>query len=196
MDELGPKQTGCGWEYSSHLMKRYHDEEWGVPVHDDYVLYEFLVLEGFQAGLSWNTILNKRENFREAFDGFDFEKVAEYGEEDMERLLSNKGIVRNKRKILAAINNSKKVLEIREEFGSFDHYIWGLVGDRPIVNEFTGLNQLPSETETSRSMSRELKDKGFKFVGPTICYAYMQTVGMVNDHLITCHRHREIKEKY
>lgn len=177
-------------------MRTYHDEEWGVPIYDDVALFELLVLEGFQAGLSWRTILCKRENFRRAFEGFDPEVVAGYGEEDVEHLLSDSGIVRNRRKIEASINNARKVLEVRREFNSFSEYVWGFVGGSPVVNEFTEMEQIPAETEASREMSRDIKGRGFKFVGPTICYAFMQSIGMVNDHLITCPRHGEIKELY
>jgi len=192
VDEGKSDLIGCGWEFRDPLMRRYHDEEWGVPVHDDRSLFEFLVLEGAQAGLSWSTILNKREGYREAFSGFDPVKVAVYTPEDVERLLQNPGIVRNRRKIGSAVNNARRLLEVQEEFGSFDEYIWGFVGGEPIVNEFREMSELPAKTEVSEAMSRDLKRRGFKFVGPTICYAFMQAVGMVNDHLVHCFRYNEV----
>ncbi|HEV8290057.1 MAG TPA: DNA-3-methyladenine glycosylase I [Candidatus Norongarragalinales archaeon] len=178
---------GCGWELSSPSMVKYHDEEWGVPVHDDKKLFEFLVLEAFQAGLSWSTVLNKRENFRKAFAGFDFNKVARFKQRDVQRLLKDAGIIRNKAKILAAINNAKRFLEVRREFGTFDKYIWGFV-KRPVNNYFKSLNQLPAKTPLAEKISEDLKRRGFKFVGPTIIYAHMQATGMVNDHLWNCER--------
>jgi len=185
----------CGWG-TDPLMLRYHDEEWGVPVHDDVKLFELLTLEGAQAGLSWSTILKKRESYREAFEGFDPEKIADYTGEDVERLMKNPGIVRSRRKIEAAINNARRFLEVREEFGSFDEYIWGFVGGEPINNVFRSPSEVPSKTEESEEMSRGLKKRGFKYVGPTICYAFMQAVGMVNDHLVDCFRYKEIRDKY
>ena len=173
-------------------MLRYHDEEWGTPNHDDGRLFEMLVLEGAQAGLSWSTILHRREHYRRAFDGFDPVKVAAYKEKDVERLLGEPGIIRNRRKIESAINNARRLLEVQREFGSFDAYVWGFVGGRPRVNRFTSFREMPAETEESRAMSADLKRRGFSFVGPTICYAYMQSVGMVNDHLVACYRHREL----
>jgi len=173
-------------------MLRYHDEEWGTPNHDDGRLFEMLVLEGAQAGLSWSTILHRREHYRRAFDGFDPVKVAAYTEKDVERLLGEPGIIRNRRKIESAINNARRLLEVQREFGSFDAYVWGFVGGRPRVNRFTSFREMPAETEESRAMSADLKRRGFSFVGPTICYAYMQSVGMVNDHLVACYRHREL----
>jgi DNA-3-methyladenine glycosylase I len=173
-------------------MLRYHDEEWGVPSHDDRHLFEMLILEGAQAGLSWNTILNKRKNYRRAFDAFDFEKVARYGEPDIARLLADAGIVRNRAKIEATIGNAKAVLAVREEFGSFDAYIWRLVGGAPKRNAFRDLRDLPSSTLESDTMSKDLKKRGFRFVGSTICYAFMQAVGMVNDHEVTCFRYAEV----
>jgi DNA-3-methyladenine glycosylase I len=183
----------CGWARgTSELMLRYHDEEWGVPVHDDRALFEMLILEGAQAGLSWNTILNKREAYRLAFDGFDFERIACYGKRDVERLLSDPGIVRNRLKVTAAIGNASAVLTVREECGSFDAFIWRFVGGVPRQNAFRSLSDLPASTEQSDAMSRELKRRGFRFVGSTICYAFMQAVGMVNDHELTCFRHRAV----
>jgi len=170
----------------------YHDEEWGVPVHDDRTLFEFLILEGAQAGLSWTTILKKRENYRAAFDGFRPEKVANYGARDVKRLLNNPGIVRNRLKIAAAIQNAKAFLDVQREFGSFDSYIWSFVGGRPKQNRWRTMSQFPSRTAESDAMSRDLSRRGFKFVGSTICYAFMQATGMVNDHLVSCPRHRKV----
>jgi DNA-3-methyladenine glycosylase I len=170
-------------------MVSYHDDEWGVPVHDDRKLFEFLVLEGAQAGLSWRTILRKRKNYRRAFDGFDPIRVATYGEKEAARLLADPGIVRNRAKITAAIGNARSCLDVTDEFGSFDAYLWRFVGGAPIVNRYRSMPELPSETKESRVMSRELAARGFRFVGPTICYAFMQAVGMVNDHLVHCFRH-------
>jgi DNA-3-methyladenine glycosylase I len=175
-------------------MLQYHDSEWGVPLHDDRKLFEFLVLEGFQAGLSWQTILNKRDAFREAFDGFDPVKVAVYGSGEVERLMNNPGIIRNRLKIEATIHNAGRFLEIRKSHGSFDSYIWEFVDYKPVVNSFTELSHLPARTELSDRISKDLISRGFKFVGSTIVYAHMQATGMVNDHLITCFRHREINE--
>jgi DNA-3-methyladenine glycosylase I len=170
----------------------YHDKEWGVPVHDDRLLFEFLVLEGAQAGLSWNTILKKRENYRKAFDGFRPEKIARYGKRDVERLLHNDGIVRNRLKIAAAIENAKRFLDVREEFGSFDAYVWSFVGGNPIQNRWRSLADVPARTAESDAVSRDLLRRRFKFVGSTICYAFMQAIGMVNDHLVTCPRYAEL----
>lgn len=161
-------------------------------MHDDRTLFESLTLQGAQAGLSWRTILNKRDNYRRAFDGFDPERVARYGERDVERLLADPGIVRNRLKIAATINNAKRLLEVAEEFGSFDRYVWGLVGGKPIKNRFRSLSKLPAKTEVSDAMSVELKRRGFRFVGSTICYAFMQAVGMVNDHTVDCFRYDEV----
>lgn len=171
----------------------YHDREWGVPVHDDVRLFEFLILEGAQAGLSWLTILKRRENYRKAFDGFDFHKIARYGEAEKEALRQNPGIIRNRLKIEAAVNNARRTLEIIESHGSLDAYLWSFVGHRPVQNAWERPEDIPSETEISRSMSRDLKQRGFKFVGPTICYAFMQAVGMVNDHETGCFRHGEVR---
>ena len=167
-------------------MLRYHDREWGVPLHNDRKLFEFLVLEGMQAGLSWRTVLHKRENFRRAFDGFDFEKVARYGECDVRRLLADAGIIRNRAKIRAAINNAQRFLEIRKEFGTFDRYIWGFVDDTPIRNRRRRLSELPSRTPLSDAISADMKKRGFQFVGSTVIYAHMQATGMVNDHIVGC----------
>lgn len=181
----------CPWATTEPAIT-YHDEEWGVPVHDDRVLFEFLILEGAQAGLSWNTILNKRENYRKAFDGFRPEKIARYGKRDVQRLLRNDGIVRNRLKIAATIENAKKFLDVREEFGTFDAYLWRFVDGKPIRNRWRTLAEVPARTTHSDTMSRDLLRRGFKFVGSTICYAFMQAIGMVNDHLVTCPRYAEL----
>ena len=182
----------CQWAGGGPLMLAYHDTEWGVPVHDDRTLFEFLTLEGAQAGLSWETILKKRENYRRAFDNFDAARIARYSERDVERLLADASIVRNRLKVAATVNNAQRFLEAREEFGSFDEYIWRFVGGRPIKNSFRAVSEMPAKTEESEAMSKELRRRGFKFVGPTICYAFMQAVGMVNDHTIGCFRYAEV----
>jgi DNA-3-methyladenine glycosylase I len=183
----------CGWAASSSpLMLRYHDTEWGVPVHNDRKLFEFLILEGAQAGLSWSTILDRRQGYRRAFDNFNAGKIAKYTQKDVNRLLKDAGIIRNRLKIEATVENAKRLIEVQKEFGSFDKYIWQFVGGKPVNSEFTKLSQLPAQTEKSRAMSRDLKKRGFRFVGPTICYAFMQAVGMVNDHTTDCFRYREI----
>jgi len=174
------------------MMIAYHDEEWGVPVHDDRLLFEFLMLEGAQAGLSWSTILKKRENYRAAFDNFDLDKVVAYGEDKIGQLLRNPGIIRNRLKIRSAVTNARSVLAIRNEFGSFDSYMWRFVGERTIQNRREPLTVVPAKTPESEAMSKDLKKKGFTFVGPTICYAFMQAVGMVNDHTTDCFRYREL----
>jgi DNA-3-methyladenine glycosylase I len=178
----------CSWA-TNELSIRYHDKEWGVPVHDDRTLFEFLILEGAQAGLSWNTILNKRENYRRAFDGFDPKKVARYEQRKITKL-GDAGIVRNKLKIAAAVQNAKAFLKVQEEFGSFDRYIWQFVGGKPKVNHWESLGKVPARTPESDAMSKDLLRRGFKFVGSTICYAFMQAVGMVNDHAIDCFRYK------
>ncbi len=182
----------CGWCEASERYIRYHDEEWGVPVKDDDKLFEFIILETFQAGLSWLTVLNKRENFRKAFDDFDFRKVANYDQEKLDSLLSDAGIIRNKLKVRATVSNANAFLKIREEFGSFSDYIWSFVDHTPIKNSFTDLSELPARTELSDRLSADLKKRGFKFVGSTVVYAHMQATGMVNDHLTTCFRYDEI----
>ncbi len=182
----------CSWCGEDPLYVEYHDKEWGVPVHDDDILFEFLVLEGAQAGLSWITILKKRENYRKAFDNFDYKKIAQYKEEDIERLVLDAGIVRNRRKIESVIKNAKGFIEIQKEFGSFDAYLWTYVDGKPIQNNIKGMEDLPAKTDISEKLSKDLKKRGFNFVGPTICYAFMQAVGMVNDHVIDCFRHREL----
>jgi DNA-3-methyladenine glycosylase I len=181
----------CAWA-SGELSIRYHDEEWGVPVHDDRALFEFLILEGAQAGLSWNTILNKRENYRKAFDGFDAKLVSRYDQRKVEKLLADPGIVRNKLKVASTVENAKAFLRVQEEFGSFDRYIWQFVEGKPRVNKWRSLRQLPARTPESDAMSKDLKKRGFKFVGSTILYAFMQATGMVNDHVITCFRYKAL----
>ena len=181
----------CQWATmgNSPLMVEYHDKEWGVPVHDDRTLFEFLVLEGAQAGLSWQTVLNKRENYRKAFHAFEPTKIARYTNKDVQRLLRDPGIIRNRLKIRATINNAKQILGIRKEFDSFDKYIWGFVGGKPIKHRFESLNEIPATTRESDAMSKDLRKRGLRFVGPTICYAFMQAVGMVNDHTTNCFRY-------
>ena len=179
----------CAWA-NNEFSIRYHDEEWGVPVHDDRVLFEFLILEGAQAGLSWNTILNKRDNYRRVFDGFDPKRVAQYDQRKVAELLADPGIVRNKLKVAASVENAKAFLRVQEGFGSFDRYIWQFVGGKPRVNKWRSLRQLPARTPESDAMSNDLQRRGFKFVGSTICYAFMQATGMVNDHVITCFRYK------
>ena len=181
----------CPWATAEPNIT-YHDEEWGVPVHDDRLLFEFLILEGAQAGLSWNTILKKGENYRKALDGFRAEKVARYGARDVQRLLGDAGIVRNRLKITATIENAKMFLAVRNEFGTFDAYLWCFVGGKPIQNRWQNMTEVPGRTAESDAMSRDLRRRGFKFVGSTICYALMQATGMVNDHLVTCPRHAEL----
>ena len=180
--------TRCDWA-TTELGIAYHDAEWGVPRHDDRVLFEFLILEGAQAGLSWETILRKRESYRAAFASFDPVKVAAFGERDVKRLLADEGIVRNRLKVASAIANAKAFLAVRKEFGSFDAYVWGFVGGKPIVNARQTMKDVPARTAESDAMSKDLRRRGFNFVGSTICYAYMQAVGMVNDHLVGCFRH-------
>ena len=185
----------CPWSGSDPLYQRYHDTEWGVPLHDDRRLFEMLLLEGAQAGLAWITILRKREHYREAFSGFDAARVARYDQRQIERLLATPGIVRNRRKIESAINNARAFLDAQVQHGSFDSYIWQFVEGRPRQNHWTEATEVPAETTESRAMSRELKGQGFGFVGPTICYAFMQAVGMVNDHLVKCHRHAALARR-
>jgi DNA-3-methyladenine glycosylase I len=184
----------CDWAaFSSNpLMIEYHDKEWGVPVHDGRTLFEFLVLEGAQAGLSWETVLNKRENYRKAFNGFDPAKIARYGSKDVQRLLKDSGIIRNRLKIQATIENAKQSLVASRDFGSLDKYIWRFVGGKPITHKFSSLGQIPAATQESDAMSKELRERGFRFVGPTICYAFMQAVGMVNDHTTKCFRYTNV----
>jgi DNA-3-methyladenine glycosylase I len=182
----------CSWAAGSELSVCYHDEEWGVPVHSDRTLFEFLILEGAQAGLSWSTILNKRENYRAAFDRFDPQLVARYDRRKTQQLLRNPGIVRNRLKIASTVENAKAFLRVQEEFSSFDHYIWQFVGGKPRVNAWKMRGKLPARTAESDAMSKDLKRRGFKFVGSTICYAFMQAVGMVNDHAVECFRYKAL----
>ena len=182
----------CDWASPNPGSVEYHDAEWGVPTHDDRMLFELLILEGAQAGLSWDTILKKRESYRLAFDGFDAAKVAAYGDEKAAELLSDPGIVRNKLKVAAAVQNARSFLEVQGEFGSFDAYIWSFVGSRPKKNAWTRMEEIPAKTVESEAMSLDLRKRGFKFVGPTICYAFMQSIGMVNDHQVDCFRYLQV----
>ncbi len=186
-----PENNSCEWPSNDPLMIRYHDEEWGVPLHDDQKLFEFMVLDAFQAGLSWRTVLHKRENFRKAFNRFDFRKVAKYGEKEIERLMNDAGIIRNKAKILATVTNARCFMEVQQEFGTFDRYIWQFTGGTTIDNKLKSLKEMPVSSPESDAMSKDLKKRGFKFVGTTICYAFMQAAGMVNDHLVGCERHHK-----
>lgn len=182
----------CGWCGNDPIYVAYHDHEWGVPQHDDSMLFEFLILEGAQAGLSWITILRKRENYRRAFDAFDAEKIARYGDSDVARLLGDAGIVRNRLKVAAAINNAQRFLDLREERGSFDAYLWDFVDGMPVQNTWRTMVELPATSTISDALSKDLKRRRFKFVGSTICYSLMQAVGLVNDHLVDCHRHQQL----
>ncbi len=186
----------CPWSNKNERMTHYHDQEWGVPLYDDAKLFEFLVLEGFQAGLSWDIVLKKREAFREAFDGFDCTTIAAYAPEKVEVLMQNSNIIRNRAKITGTINNANCFIEVQKEFGSFSHYIWQFVNHAPVANHFTSLSELPARTELSDRVSADLKKRGFKFVGSTVVYAHLQATGLVNDHLISCHRHAEIIASY
>ena len=183
----------CGWCVGDPLYEAYHDTEWGVPLFDDRQLFEFLILETFQAGLSWITILRKRENFRKAFDNFDYHKIAAFSEEKMEQLMSDPGIIRNSLKIKASVANAQAFLKVQEEYGSFSEYIWGFVNGKPIQNNLENYKKAPATTELSMAISKDLKKKGFKFTGPTVVYAHMQATGMVNDHEIGCFRHNEVQ---
>lgn len=185
-------KTSCSWPSNDPLMMAYHDEEWGVPVHDDRKLFEFMVLDAFQAGLSWKTILHKRENFRKAFDNFQPEIIANYSDHKISELLEDAGIIRNRLKILATVINAQKLLEVQKEFGTFDKYIWQFTGGKTKVNKWTELNQIPASSPESDEMSKDLKKRGFKFVGTTICYAFMQAAGMVNDHMSYCTRYSQV----
>jgi len=182
----------CAWCGTDPLYVKYHDEEWGVPVRDDKTLFEFLILETFQAGLSWITILRKRENFREAFDGFDYKKIAHYDQSKIDELLQNEGIIRNKLKVNAAVSNAIAFMEVQREFGSFSSYIWQFVNNKPIKNKFKSHIDAPATTELSDTISKDLKKRGFKFVGSTVIYAHMQAIGMVNDHVESCFRNNEV----
>jgi DNA-3-methyladenine glycosylase I len=194
VDPLKPPHTRCPWAESNALQRAYHDREWGVPVHDDPVLFEFLILEGAQAGLSWDTILKKRENYRRAFAGFDARRLARFGRRERAALLADEGIVRNRLKIEAAISNAACFLEVQQDFGSFAGYVWTFVGGRPRQNRWTRASEVPAVTPEASAMSRELRRRGFRFVGPTICYAFMQATGMVNDHLTSCFRHEQVRQ--
>ena len=185
-------KSRCPWGEGAELYRRYHDEEWGVPVHEDRKHFEFLVLESAQAGLSWSTILKKRENYRRAYRGFDPAVVARFGARDRKRLMKDAGIVRNRLKIDSSINNAERFLEIQGQFGSFDAYLWGFVGGRPLVNRWKDLSEIPANTELSDAISKDLKARGFRFVGSTIVYAHLQAVGVVNDHLTSCFRYAEL----
>jgi len=187
-----PQPVRCAWA-SGELLIRYHDEEWGVPAHDDRRLFEFLILEGAQAGLSWSTILNKRDHYRKVFDGFDPQRVAKYDRRKVERLLRDPGIVRNKLKIASAIANARAFLQVQKEFGNFDRYIWQFVDGKPRLNSIKSLKQVLAKTPDSDAMSKDLKRRGFNFVGSTICYAFMQAVGMVNDHVVSCFRYQALR---
>ncbi|MEW6145620.1 MAG: DNA-3-methyladenine glycosylase I [Thermodesulfobacteriota bacterium] len=183
----------CGWCITDPLMIEYHDNEWGVPVHDDRKHFEFIVLDGAQAGLSWQTVLRKREAYREAFDNFDFVKVARYKDKKIAELLQNPGIIRNKLKVNSAVQNARALLDVREEFGTFDEFIWQFVDGKTIHNTWKSLKEIPARTSESDAMSKDMKKRGFNFVGSTICYAYMQAAGLVNDHTTECFRHKELK---
>ncbi len=182
----------CAWGTSNPLMIEYHDTEWGVPVHDDCKLFEFLLLDSFQAGVSWSVVLNKRENFRKAFHNFDPKRIAVYKQRDIDRLLADPGIIRNRLKVLSAINNARHFLELQKEFGSFDKYIWQFVGGKPIVNKWKTNKQIPATSKESDAMSQALRARGFTFVGSTICYAFMQGAGMINDHTVDCFRYTQV----
>jgi DNA-3-methyladenine glycosylase I len=185
--------TRCEWAGEEQEMRDYHDKEWGVPVHDEQELFELLILEGAQAGLSWATILKRRKGYREAFANFEIPKVANFTEMDFFRLIEDERIIRNKLKVKSAINNAQRFLEVQNEFGSFNEFIWAFIGHKPIQNAFKSLLELPASTPLSEKISNDLKKRGFNFVGPTICYAYMQSIGMVNDHVVTCFRYNTIK---
>ena len=185
----------CEWAKGSQLEQSYHDNEWGVETHDDRTLFEFLILEGAQAGLSWSTILNKREGYRKAFDNFDALKISQYSENKISKLLANPEIIRNRLKINSTITNARAFLQVQKELGSFDNYIWIFVNRKPIMNSWKKITDIPSRTPESEAMSRDLKKRGFKFVGATICYAFMQAVGMVNDHVVNCFRYKYIKRQ-
>lgn len=186
----------CSWCVGKPLYEKYHDEEWGNPVYDDQIQFEFLVLESAQAGLSWWTILQRRENYRKAFANFDYKKVAKFNDDKVEKLMQNVGIIRNRAKILAAINNAKCFLEIQKEFGSFSNYIWNFVGGKPIVNKWKSLKEVPATTIESDTLAKDMKKRGFQFLGSTTLYAHMQATGLVNDHIIECHRYKTIKKSY
>lgn len=186
--------TRCNWPGDDPLMIEYHDEEWGAPVHDDRLLFEYMILDAFQAGLSWRTVLHKRENFRKAFVNFEPKKIARFSKRDYERLLGDAGIIRNRTKINAAIVNAERFLEVQKEFGTFDKYVWQFTNGKTKVNKFKNLSDIPAKSKESDEMSRDLIKRGFKFVGSTICYAFMQAAGMVNDHLVSCFRYSHLKK--
>jgi len=186
--------AGC-WQTEDPLLIRYHDREWGTPLHNDRALFEFLILEGFQAGLSWLTVLRKRENFRKAFDGFDYNKIARYGSKKINRLQEDAGIIRNRLKIEGAVKNARAFLRVRMEYGTFNRYIWNFIDNKPVQNAFRSISELPAKTELSDRIAADLKKRGFVFVGSTIVYAHMQATGMVNDHLVRCFRYRELVDK-
>ncbi len=190
---MSKKKQRCEWAGEEQQMRNYHDEEWGEPVHDDQELFELLILEGAQAGLSWATILKRREGYRKAFANFDIKKVAQFSDKDFDRLIVNEAIIRNKLKVKSAINNAQRFIEVQNEFGSFNKYIWSFIDHKPIHNQFFSLSEIPASTPLSVRISKDLKKRGFNFIGPTICYAYMQSIGMVNDHVVNCFRYNAIK---
>ena len=185
--------SGCTWPGDDELMNKYHDEEWGTPLHDDRKLFEFMVLDAFQAGLSWKTVLHKRRNFDKAFAGFDPLKVSKFKEDKIEALLQDPGIIRNKLKVNATVTNARAFLAVQKEFGTFDRYIWQFVNHKPVISRWSSMGQIPAKSDLSDAMSKDLLSRGFKFVGSTICYAFMQAAGMVNDHLISCPRHKRVQ---
>lgn len=187
-----PQKKRCDWCVGNELYESYHDNDWGVPVHDDQLLFEMLILEGAQAGLSWITVLQKRENYRKAFSQFDYRKIAKYTDKKLEKLLENPGIIRNRLKVFSTRINARCFLDVQSEFDSFDNYIWQFVDGKPIQNKFKTSKQVPASTQQSDAMSKDLKKRGFKFIGTTICYAYMQSVGMVNDHTVDCFRYKQL----
>ena len=188
------KNDSCSWPKNDPLMMAYHHTEWGVPLHNDRKLFEFMVLDAFQAGLSWQIVLKKREGFRKAFDHFDFKKIAKYNEDKIQQLLKDEGIIRNQLKIRAAVNNAQRFIEVQKEFGTFDKYIWQFTGNKTIHNKWKQLSEIPAKSPESDTMSKDLQKRGFKFVGSTICYAFMQAAGMVNDHMVNCIRYKELKK--
>jgi DNA-3-methyladenine glycosylase I len=190
------EKSRCPWPGTDPVYIKYHDKEWGVPLHNDKKLFEFLLLEGFQAGLSWRTILMKRQNFRTAFDNFDYRKIAGYNKRKISSLMNDPGIIRNRLKIESAVKNAAAFIELKKEFGTFDKYIWGFVNYKPVINKFSALSELPARTELSDQISKDLKKRGFNFVGSTIIYAHLQATGVVNDHLTSCFRYKEIKDNY
>ncbi|HAY32647.1 MAG TPA: DNA-3-methyladenine glycosylase I [Ignavibacteria bacterium] len=192
--KVADKKVRCGWCLSGELMVKYHDEEWGNPVHDDKKLFEFLLLDAFQAGLSWSTIINKRKNFKKAFDNFNYKKIAKYDSKKINELLNDEGIIRNKLKIYSSVENAKLFIEIQKEFGSFDKYIWQFTGGKTIHNNRKSMKDIPAVSAESDAMSKDLKKRGFNFVGSTICYAFMQAAGMVNDHIENCFRFKAVKK--